>query len=345
MPRPDRLDTLKDEVKKFRQEFDDFAKEHKAPLDVLQEWAWANKWKIVKWVAGTISAVVVGFVGVGYKVWPHIESASGTWADARIAGQLKQPKEDLDKLGKDVSAIKTQLDTLKPLIDGMLLDRFRSAVTLPQGEFQSRLPEVQNLIGLARQRGVVVNPELVRRISEKLLSIKPRKPDFWPTSAQLVSYRSSNGAPSIVLQLATAKLQDCTDSEPQPMRITAVLSPREAKFSNALYENCRITLDSPTDNDRINSLLRGRFPRLTFRNCLVVYRGGQINLMLEWKGEVIGMQVEGKPPMTVKMSGNTMEFENCLLEFTVQGVPPPIGQKVTEVLLAQNTESLKLPHP
>jgi len=292
-----------------------------------------------------VVALCSGLVTIGRVFYEHASIDFGEAVNTRIDAGLRQPIEDIKATRTDVAEIKGKLETLSPLINDLLLERFKKSADLPQGEFQRNLPEIQNLLALARQRGVAVNPVLVRRMSEKLLNIKPRMPDFWPATAQLVNYRSSNGAPPKVLELASVKLPDCTDSEPQPMRITEVLGPHEANVSNALYETCRITLDSATDNERINSLLLGRFPRIAFKNCLVIYRGGQINFKLEWKGEVINMHVEGGPLLSVAMSGNTLQFENCLFEFTLEGVPPPVGQKVTEVLLAQNSNTLKLPHP
>jgi hypothetical protein len=340
MPRPDHvIEGLKKQIQDLRDEFEKFAKEHKAPLEVLRAWAWSQKWKVLTGIIAVIIAVGTGV----YTGW--VGSAINRAVDPRVAEQLKQPTKDLSTLHDDVTTLKATLETLKPLIDGLLLERFKNVVALPKSEFQNKLPEVQNLIALARQRGVTVDAALTRRMSERLLSIKPRVPDFWPASAQLVSYKSSNGAASNVLNLASAKLADCTESEPAPMRITAVLSPQQAQVSNALYENCQITLDSPKDDERINSFILGKFPRIKFKNCLVVYRGGQINLKLEWRGEVIGFQIEGKPPMAMKMSGETMEFENCLFQFTIQGVPPPTGQEVTAVLLAQNSDTLRLPRP
>lgn len=350
MPRPDRLDVLKEEVGRLRKDFDDFARQHKAPLDVLservKEWAWKKKWKIVKWVAGASSAILVGSLSLGYKIWPHIESASSSWVDGRIAGQLKQPGEKLDKLDKDVSAIKVQLDTLNPLINGLLLQRLSNSAALPQRQFEQRLPDIKKLIALAQERGVKADPSLLGRVSQKLLNINPRAPDFWPVSAELVSYRSSNGATSNILQLASAKLPDCTDSLPQPMKVAEVLNEHQIRLSRGLYENCRITLDSAQDNDRLNSYLLNAVPLITFKHCLVLYNGGAVHLILAWKNTVETFRIEGHPPVSVSnFSGNALEFEECLFSFRITSVPPPTGQQLTETLLAQNSTTLKLPHP
>jgi hypothetical protein len=82
-----------------------------------------------------------------------------------------------------------------------------------------------------------------------------------------------------------------------------------------------------------------------FKNCLVIYRGGPINLILAWKGELAPISIGGKPSVGVSLSGNALEFEKCLFQFTVQGVPSPTGREVTESLLAQNSDTLTLPHP
>jgi hypothetical protein len=145
--------------------------------------------------------------------------------------------------------------------------------------------------------------------------------------------------------LASANLPNCTDSDPKPAVIAEVPNPHAFKFKGATYENCRVTLDSEKDDERINSFLNTRFPTINFKNCLIVYRGGKIDLILAWNEHSFTLQVEGNPPMPSVFSGNTLAFEDCLFDFSVRGVPPPVGQAVTETLLAQNASTLKLPHP
>lgn len=312
----------------------------KSPLARAWEWIINNKGTSI------ILSIVLCVGGALYKHHlDHEDEDFGYRVDARVDKKLGDTSKKLGEMNDKLTTIDAKLTTLQPLIEDLIKHEMDKAASLPQSEFKKNLPAMEHLVSAARNQGVRVNPEVVRRLGEKLLNIQSRGPDFWPTSAQLVSYRSSNNAPSNVLQLASAILPNCTDSEPQPMRIAEVLSAHEARISLALYEDCRITLDSPTDDERINSFIVGKFPRIKFKNCLVIYRGGQITLKLEWKGEVIGLQMKGRPPMTIKMSGNTLEFEKCLFEFTFQGVPPPVGQQVTEVLLAQNSDTLKLPHP
>ena len=58
------------------------------------------------------------------------------------------------------------------------------------------------------------------------------------------------------------------------------------KISNAYYENCRFTIDSPVDDERISQLVRTHYPVIEFRYCLIVYRGGEFICQPgpEWRG-------------------------------------------------------------
>jgi hypothetical protein len=295
-------------------------------------------------VHSAISAVVI--LGAAWpiisSISSHIREDSDYALNEKIDAKLKQPIADIGIARSDISQIKGTLDGL---IKGIVFDRFAKSARLPQEEFNRKLPDIQNLISLAKQEGVSVDPALVHQVGQKLLNVRPRLPDFWSTSAQLVSYKSSNGASQKIQELASVSLPDCTDSEPKSAAITEVPDPHTFKFKGATYENCRVTLDSKKDDERINSLLNTRFPVLTFKNCLIVYRGGTIELILAWNQHPVTLKVEGHPPMPTVISGNTLAFEDCLLDFTVRGIPPPIGQEVTETLLAQNASTLKLPHP
>ena len=89
-----------------------------------------------------------------------------------------------------------------------------------------------------------------------------------------------------------------------------------------------------------------RNPSLTFKHCLVVYRGGAINLILSWKNRPVKGGVPGKQITEGAASvPNTLGFEDCLFDFSFQGVPPPNGQQIAEDLLAQNGNTITFMRP
>jgi hypothetical protein len=227
----------------------------------------------------------------------------------------------------------------------------QSQASLPQSAFEKALPEIRSTVAAARKDRISVPAAVIEGLRSKLLASNSETPDFWPTVSEFVSYRSAlsyhaaaASAPPIAVYSAKL-LPNCTDSEPTPMVITAVPTPESFTMSTGIYENCRVTLDSPEDNARINAVLTTSTPLLTFKHCLVVYRGGAVNLITMWNNRKSALHVEGHPPMPLTLTGNAIEFVDCLFDFSTQGVPPASGQQLTEMLLAQNDSTLKLPYP
>ena len=128
--------------------------------------------------------------------------------------------------------------------------------------------------------------------------------------------------------------------------VAAVLAPDKITVNRALYQNCQITLDSERDDQRINALLlHGESIFITFSHCLVIYRGGRINLNIEWKNlKNVHYALDGEMGKgTVNFSGNTLEFADCLFDFSIPSAPSERSQALTKSLLAQNTNTLTLP--
>lgn len=291
-----------------------------------------------------VATLIVAVATLGYMVYSDHEKAEtenfNLRVDLRIDTRVSKQLSDLDI---KVTKIQTSLDDLKPYIESLVRRDFEKVAGLSRGEFNDRLPEVQHLVSVARNQDIRVSPALVDRVSKKLLGVQPRTPEFWAVSANLLSYKSLNDQ---TRKLLTAELPNCTDSQPVPMRIVEVPNPNTAKFSRGIYENCRFTLDSEQDNQRLNATLSNQVPLITFKHCLIVYRGGPVNLIIAWKNRQSELRIEGEDKTRpLSLSGNALEFENCLFVFSVQGEPPPKGQEITETLLAQNGNTLKLPSP
>ena len=304
-----------------------------------------NKRKLIG-ACVTLATLVLTFMGFWYPVHnDHDKEDFNLRVDARIDGKEKGINTKLGEMDSKLASIASSLDTLKPLIEDLIRREMDKAASLPQSEYRAKLPVIKHVLSAARQQAVTVNPKLVRQVEQKLISVQPRVPEFWPTSANLVSYRSFNTASKEVQQLSTAGLRNCTDSPPEPMRITKVVDPHTINFSRGLYENCRVILDSAQDDERINNFLSTQTPLITFKHCLVVYRGGPVNLIIAWNARPTTLHVEGQPDLPLSLSANALVFEECLFDFSFQGVPPPFGQQLTETLLAQNSPTLKLPHP
>jgi hypothetical protein len=118
------------------------------------------------------------------------------------------------------------------------------------------------------------------------------------------------------------------------------------QFANAKFSNCRVTLDSPQDAEKFNAILRYKAVRITFTHCLIIYDGGPIGFIMEFRNDprfVTAYDQSGELKIgPATFSGLTLEFVNCLLNFAAIGQPQPDGRKLTETLLAQNGPTLTL---
>jgi|CZKH01.1.fsa_nt_gi hypothetical protein len=207
---------------------------------------------------------------------------------------------------------------------------------------------MRHLVAVAQNQQITVDPKIVGRLADNLNSVKSDVPEFWPAVGELISYRSFNFNQSI-LGLLAKPLPDCLDLDPGPMIITAVQSPTQMTVSKPVYRDCRLTLDSPEDDERLNKLIKEKYPLIVFNHCLIVYRGGQINLFLKWTGQHMRMGIFPKPNseattvVDTTYNGDALTFDQCLFDFRLQGTPSESGQKVAQGLLAQNKAIIAIP--
>jgi hypothetical protein len=131
------------------------------------------------------------------------------------------------------------------------------------------------------------------------------------------------------------------------MKVTAVRpGPNKTNlvdFSKSEYENCRITLDSPKDDLKINALIAERAPFLTFTHCLIVYRGGPIKLTVALNKVPYKVTMGNLATETVPFTGQTLHFESCVFDFSLGSAPPPEGQRIANFLLAQSSSTFEIP--
>jgi hypothetical protein len=254
-------------------------------------------------------------------------------------------------------------DRLGTIETKLTTSELRNQVSLPQPAFEKALPDIRSTIAAARKDRISVPPPVIEGLRSKLLASSSAAPDFWPTLSELVSYRSAlSYHAAVATQPATRpatpigvyafhleRVPDCTDSLPKPMTVKEVLSPTEATQNRGVYENCRFVLDSVTQGQKLNDILKGSTPLITFKNCLIEYHGGEINLILAWDKEPFTLTLVGRGPgdpskiIHTTLSGPAIQFENCLFSFMFQNSPPPNGQRLSTTLLAENATSVSLP--
>ncbi len=311
-----------------------------------------DPWQKIKAHKTTIIPIVAIAVGLGgwfVNGWfRNYLDHRYDFVDGMIANNLSKPggiKETLGNVQDTTTRIESSLETLKPFIHDVILRQFENASKLPIATFQQRLPALKDLLSVAKNQKVKIDPKIVNQMGGKLTELPTRPTDYWQAAANLVSYRSFN----TTSWTPQANLLNCTDTAPETATITAPLTSAagklELKASMGEYRNCRITLDSPQDGKHLNSLLAGGMASITFYRCVVVYRGGPIALILAWDNHVLDSAAGGKKEASATMStsGNTVRFMDCIFDFSVQPFPSPQVQRLTEFLLAQNTPNINLP--
>lgn len=167
----------------------------------------------------------------------------------------------------------------------------------------------------------------------RLSKVNHTHPNYWPTTAEFISYRSENLSPQLADEFAATrnKLPRCTDKPPSPPQVLSVPSPTKFTSTGAIYQDCKVQLDDPTDEDRINKALEQESLFVTFRRSLVEYHGGPITIHL--------LRDLHNPSRPI----STLGFEDCIFDFSVVGTPSAEGQTVLLALLLNTSGDIYLP--
>ena len=308
-------------------------------------WRARYQWAIAHKGTSLILAVMLCFVGGYFKYWLDHRY---DYIDTRVEKVLSAPdgvKATLSKLEQSTAAADATLKTLSPFIQDVIRHQFESASKLSAVELQQRLPAIKDLLAIAKDQNVKVEPELPARLGEKLLHVHADAPDYWSVAGDLISYRSFN-------QVAWTRSEnppDCADLPPviTTENLSFMLDGRPQKLQAKLgeYRECRITLDSPRDAERLNSTLFGGVSTLAFYRCLIVYRGGPINITLAWNNHVVdSIPTSNGKATTMSVTGNSLLFSDCLFDFSIQQASPPEDVEwFTKLVLSQNAPAITLP--
>jgi hypothetical protein len=299
--------------------------------------------KGVGWIAISITATaflfLFGFMFLRMPQRADVENA--------VSNGVGPVNEKISAINEKLAVLTTRMEFLKADVSKNLPQAMKQSLQ-QTGDLELGLKTVAALATEAQERRVTSDPKEIAEVVRDLVSIKVRNSDFWRASTSLLNYRSFDVSPKQTASLSTANLQDCTTSDPAPMTVTEV-SPSPIggvkRLSNAYYENCRFTLDSAEDDRRINSIVVNKFPTIEFRHCLIVYRGRDFSL-ITWT------QIEHAPLVAltgkgsgarVSYNGPSLQFVECLFDFSVSEPMPERGKEITEALLAQAGPSLTLP--
>lgn len=219
----------------------------------------------------------------------------------------------------------------------------QNSAALPQQSFDKVLPHLKETFSTLRKDNIKVSPQIVTDLQSKFTDASDSASDYWPTAAAFISYRSfvTSAAPP-------TSLPNCRDTKPNistfTTQPTSAGETLKAQAKLAVYKDCRITLDSPEDGNKLNELLRD-VAMITFSRCLVIYRGGEVKFALSWNNHIAGSAVgKNGGAVTLTVSGNTVEFIDCWLDFSINESPRSReGRLLTRLFLNQPGSQIDLP--
>jgi hypothetical protein len=156
-----------------------------------------HKSTIIPIVAIVISATIgIGgwFAASSYRYHlDHKDDAFNNSVDKLVDKKLDAEggiNKQLRTMSESLTAIKTTLEDLKPLIRDVINHQFESVSTLPTATLQERLPAIQHLVSIAKDEGVKASPKVLGRLTQKLGAASTSAVGFWPVAADFITYRS-----------------------------------------------------------------------------------------------------------------------------------------------------------
>jgi hypothetical protein len=242
---------------------------------------------------------------------------------------------------KTTDRLETIENSLKQISRDTTKQSLVNHAALPVAEFRATLPDLRTTVASALKQQVRVPSTVINGLQQKLVGAEDT-PDFWLTAAEFISYRSFN----TISWDASRNLKVCVESPPSDAKVSEVKSSTQIVVSAAVYENCKLTLDSPEENRLLNSYLVGRSQQIAFKHCLIVYHGGPVNLILAFKDFKAHFRISGvdHPPEgdVVVSNDHTLEFHDCLFDFSFGNVPSEQGKELTEIFLDTPTSDVTL---
>lgn len=294
---------------------------------------------------------IVSGIGILTLILGGLAWVANHYVDDRIEAKLTDHK--FNQLVTDTHEMKGRMDEISGFVKMVAENELRKQSALSLPDFRKQLPDVGTTLSVARLVNASVPQDVVDSIGSKLVASEIDAPSFWHVAGQLISYRSDiqHGLPEPTKPKTS--LPECVDSKPTPAeiahRVTSWNKPFE--ITPAIYENCHFTLDSGRDSAQLNDLmLHGNDPLIAFKNCLISYSGGEVNLTRAWDHTpmivyLYNRETNQVTPVPTNMTMQAIQFVNCRFDFSIKQAPPPTGKKATQMLLAQAGRTLGLGGP
>ncbi len=252
----------------------------------------------VYWVA-PLATLIFGSGAVAY--------VAGLIIDHRIDTKLTSPLARITEQDKSIAKMDGRLEGIGAMLTVVTQNEIRRVANLKPSDFDTALPEVSTVLTVATTENVPRPDLTLNAIRANLVRSKPQSPGFWGAAGAVITYQSGPGSDA---------LPDCLATPPS---VTPSTPPPTIPITDfpAVYQNCQIELDSVEAAMKKNFFLR----LVEFRNCTVIYRGGQFAFP----------------------EGGYWRFVDCSFELLVKQPPAAPGQKfIHSLLAAQDLRSVKI---
>ena len=99
------------------------------------------------------------------------------------------------------------------------------------------------------------------------------------------------------------------------------------------------------ESRQAQTLDRGASRSSIYSKCEIIYRGGPLIPVLAWSSQLhtVGFASNKEGAALTVNAENALKFTDCRFEFSIPQLPPPLGQQLTQFMLAQNKPAVELP--
>jgi hypothetical protein len=212
--------------------------------------------------------------------------------DKRIGSALNAPggiAQTLRDVNTTTQRTDATLQALKPFIQDIVTRQFENAAELSPQALVTTLPAVNNLLAIAKDQQVKVDPGLITKLGRELVAASGQHPAAWNAAIASIDYKSSiSDVPGAIdkpdiLENLKFHLHAPSGTKPPSIFYSVGTAPRE---SSALYNRLGID-ENQSETTGAAYLVVGngaveldqvQLRHVVFRNVHVYYSGGPTQL-------------------------------------------------------------------
>jgi hypothetical protein len=168
-------------------------------------------WDQVKRHKGTIiplAAIFVGVLGWFVSGWfKYYLDHRYDFVNEMISTNLKAKggvNDKLDQIQQTADSTKTTLQALQPYIHDTVQRQFENVAKLPTATLMQRIPALKDLVAVAKNQNVAIDPNIVTEVGKKLVDASSDNAEAWGAVLRWVDYKSFNNSFSASLPDTTS---------------------------------------------------------------------------------------------------------------------------------------------